>query len=171
MRKDNIAEEALQKAYLIFSERGIQTVDYNFSHKPTDYKRGTTEEPEHVSNIDGRYAELLPENVIDGGRFEALKSRGEEVNLAMDTLQAQMRVCRERGNFQELQSCMRKMASLTKEKERLDAQMAVEDYGRAQAVNAGQYMDQDDRYSEMTEMEARIAELEAKLLEFTEKQG
>jgi len=49
--------------------------------------------------------------------------------------------------------------------------MAVEDYGRAQAVNAGQYMDQDTRYSEMTEMEARIAELEAKLLEFTEKQG
>lgn len=168
MRKDNIADEALQQAYLIYKEHGHQIVDYDFSHKPSDRYRGTVMEPEHVSNIDGRYAELLPQDVMDGGRFEALKERAGEINLEMDRQQEKMRICRERGNFQELQTCMKRMAALTKEKERVDAAMAVEDLGRAQSVNSAQMMDQDDRYSEMIDLERRIADLEQKIMEFTE---
>lgn len=169
MRKDNIAAEALQQAYLIYSERGLQTVDYDFSHKPSDRYRGTVLEPEHVSNIDGRYNELLPQNVMDGGRFESMKSRADDINLEMDQQQEKMRVCRERGNFQELQSCMKRMATLTKEKERIDAAMAVEDLGRAQSVMAASTMDQDSRYSEMVDLDRRIADLEAKIAEFVEQ--
>ena len=166
MRKDSINEAALEKAYLIFSEHGIKTVD--FSHKSTDYKRGTVEEPEQVSNIDGRYAELLPENVRDDGKFEELKSQAGNLNMQIDKLQAKMVTCRQRGNFGDLQTCMKKMAMLTKEKERVDAAMAVDNLGRAQSVASAQTMDQDERYSEMTAREERIAALEARIIEFTE---
>ena len=86
----------------------------------------------------------------------------------MDELQAKMVTCRQRGNFGDLQTCMKKVAGLTKEKERVDAAMAVENLGRAQSVASAQVMDQDERYAEMSALEERIAALEARIIEFTE---
>jgi len=160
MRKDSIDNGALEKAYLIYSEHGHKTVGYEYSHKSTDYKRGTIEEPESVSNIDGKYAES-PE-------FEAHLLRMKGVNDEVAMLEEKMKVCRKRGNFGELQVCMKKMASLMKEKERIDAKMAVENLGAAQMAVYNRTMDQDERFNEMTAMEERIAALEARILEFAE---
>ncbi len=160
MKKDSIDNSALEKAYLIYSEHGHKTVDYEYSHKSTDYKRGTVEEPEHVSNIDGRYAES-PE-------FEAQLSRMEGVNAEVASLEEKMKTCRQRGNFGDLQVCMKKMASLMKQKESIDAKMAVENLGAAQMAVYNRTMDQDERFSEMTAMGERIAALEARILEFVE---
>jgi hypothetical protein len=161
MRKDSLKEEAIQQAYLIYAEKGgFQTLD--FSHASTDYARGTVMEPERVSNVDGRYAE--------SPAFMAGVARMKEINMEVDTLKEDMKDCRRNGNFQGLQSCMKRMASLMKEKERIDAKMAVEDLGAAQMAVYNSTMDDDDeRFSEMTAMEQRIAALEARIIEFAEK--
>jgi hypothetical protein len=160
MRKDSLKEEALQQAYLIYAERGgFQTMDY--SHTPTDYMRGTVMEPENVSTIDGRYAE--------SAEFQAHSARMKAINVEVASLEDQMKVCRQRGNFRDLQRCMKRMAGLMKEKEDIDAKMAVENLGAAQMAVYNSTMDQDDRFSEMKAMEQRIADLEARILEFSEK--
>jgi len=172
MRKDSINQSAVEKAYLIYSERGMQTVDYDFSHPPTDYARGTVMEPEAVGNIDGKYHEILPANVMSGNKFDELSAKGKDLNLAIDELQNQMRMSRERGAFQQLQSQMKQMQKLVKDKEANDAAMAVADLGRAQMTVYNRTMDQDSSYAErLDEIGSRIAEIEAKLLEFAEQQG
>jgi hypothetical protein len=171
MRKDSINQSAVEKAYLIYSERGLQTVDYDFSHKSTDYQRGTVMEPEHVSEIDGKYHEILPATVMSGGKFDDLDAKGKKLNLAIDEMQNQMRISRERGAFQQLQSQMKQMQRLVKDKEANDAAMAVADLGRAQMTAYNRTMDQDDSYAErLNDIGARIAEIEAKMLEFSENQ-
>ena len=57
MRKDSINNEALEKAYLIYKEHGHQIVDYDFSHPPTDYAKGTVMEPESTSKLKEAYNE------------------------------------------------------------------------------------------------------------------
>ena len=172
MRKDSIQQDAIEKAYLIFSERGHKTVDYDYSHKPTDYQRGTVMEPEHVSEIDGKYHEILPASVMSGDKFNDLAAKGKDLNLAIDEMQNQMRISRERGAFQQLQSQMKQMQRLVKDKEANDAAMAVADLGRAQMTAYNRTMDQDDSYAErLNDIGARIAEIEAKMLEFSEQQG
>ena len=172
MRKDSIDQSAIEKAYMLFSERGMQTVDYDFSHKPTDYQRGTVMEPEHVSEIDGKYHEILPADVMSGDKFNDLSAKGKDLNLAIDELQNQMRVSRERGAFQQLQSQMKQMQKLVKDKEANDAAMAVADLGRAQMSAYNRTMNQEDSYAErLDSIGSRIAEIEAKLLEYSEQQG
>jgi len=171
MRKDSIDQASLEKAYLIYSERGIQTADYSFSHTPTDYQRGTVMEPEAVGNIDGKYHEILPANVMSGNKFDDLAAKGSKLNLAIDEMQNQMRISRERGAFQQLQSQMKQMQKLVKDKEANDAAMAVADLGRAQMTAYNRTMDQNDSYAErLDEIGARIAEIETRMLEFSENQ-
>jgi chaperonin cofactor prefoldin len=167
MRKDSISEKAIEQAYLIYSERGHQILDY--SHTPTDYARGTVMEPEQTSVINSRFGELLPENVRDGGAFEDLSEQEASLNLRIDTLQNEMRISRMRGNFQGLQAQMKEMHALIKAKEAIDAKLATMDLGRKQMEDYDRTMDQDDSYSEQIQtVGARIAELEAKLNEYRE---
>jgi len=170
MRKDSINQESLEKAYLIFREHGHQTVD--FSHPPTDYDRGTVMEPENTSKLKEAFNELSPSNLANGERYETLDARSKALDARIDAQQDKLRVCRLRGNFKEFHRCMKEMQDMIKEKESIDAQMAV----AAPGGNAGQKQmddydrtyDQDD-FSEMQSLSDRISHLEGLLLEYAEK--
>ena len=170
MRKDSINQKAIEAAYLIYKEHGHQIVDYDFSHPPTDYKRNTVEEPEHTSKLRDAFNELLPANVMQGDKYEDLKKQSEALDLRIDEQQNKLRVCRMRGNFQEFHRCMKEMQEMIKEKERLDARMATAapggNAGQKQMDDYNRTYDQDDCYSEMTDIGAQIAALEEKMREF-----
>jgi hypothetical protein len=163
MRKDSIDQKAIEAAYLIFSERGIQTVD--FSHPPTDYRRNTVEEPEVTSKLKDAFNELLPENPRNA-EFNRLAERDDQIEREIEVLQQGMKVSRQRGAFQQLQAQMKQMHALIKEKERIDAKMAVANLGAAQMDVYDDTMDQN--YSEIQTIQDQIASLEAKLLEYRE---
>jgi hypothetical protein len=165
MRKDSINPKSLEAAYLIFAERGHKIVDYDFSHKSTDYKRNTVEEPEHTSNLRQAFNELLPEKPRNA-EFNRLAERDDQIENEIELLQQAMKVSRQRGAFQQLQFQMKQMQALIKEKERIDARMAVANLGAAQMDVYDDTMDQD--YSEIQSIQDQIASLEAKLLEYRE---
>ena len=162
MRKDSISQSALEKALLIFSEHGHKIVDYDqsYSHKPTDYKKGTVEEPEHTSKLRDAYHELMPATVMDGGRYAIMRQESDDLNLRIDSLQNQMRISRQRGAFQMLQNQMKEMQKLIKDKEALDARMAVEDLGKKQMGDYNRTMEQETSYSELSTLTDRISALE-----------
>ena len=168
MRKDSINPKSLETAYLIFAEKGHQILDY--SHDPTDYNRNTVREPEQTSIVEGAYNELTPANVSNGFRYEALEEQAKDLNLRIDMQQNKLRLCRERGNFQEFHRCMKEMQNMIKEKERLDAKMAVAtpggNAGEKQMDDYDRTYDQDDSYSEMMTLGDKIAALEEKMREF-----
>lgn len=170
MRKDSINNEAIEKAYLIYKEHGHQIVDYDFSHPPTDYKRNTVEEPEVTSKLRDAYNELTPANVANGERYEDLERQAGALNLRIDEQQNKLRICRLRGNFQEFHRCMKEMQDLIKEKERLDARMAVAtpggNAGEKQMDDYNRTYDQDDSYSEMSSIGDQIAALEQAMREY-----
>jgi Rad3-related DNA helicase len=165
MRKDSISQKAIESAYLIFAERGHKIVDYDFSHKSTDYKRNTVEEPEHTSQLKQAFNELLPENPRNA-EFNRLAERDDQIEREIEVLQQGMKVSRQRGAFQQLQAQMKQMHALIKEKERIDAKMSVANLGAAQMDVYKDTMDQD--YSEIQTIQDQIASLEAKLLEYRE---
>jgi hypothetical protein len=173
MRKDSINNEAIEKAYLIYKEHGHQIVDYDFSHPPTDYKRNTVEEPEHTSKLRDAFNELLPANVMQGDKYEDLEKQAHALNLKIDTQQEKLRVCRMRGNFQEFHRCMQDMQDMIKEKERLDAKMAVAapggNAGQKQMTDYNRTYEQETSYSEMEEIGSQIQALEEMLKEYMEK--
>ena len=170
MRKDSIDQKAIEAAYLIFKEKGHKIVDYDFSHGPTDYKRNTVEEPESGSKLRQAFNELTPANVMNGERYEDLKKASDSLNLRIDEQQNKLRVCKMRGNFQEFHRCMSEMQDMIKERERLDAKMAV----AAPGGNAGQQQmtaynrtyDQHSSYSEIQSIGEQIASLEERMREF-----
>ena len=168
MRKDSISKEAVEKALLIFAEHGHKILDY--SHEPTDYKRNTVEEPEQTSVVEGAFKELTPANVSNGFRYEDLESQSEALNLRIDEQQNKLRLCRLRGNFKEFHRCMQDMQNMIKEKERLDAKMAVAtpggNAGQKQMDDYNRTYDQDDSYSEVVDLGDRIAALEARIREY-----
>ena len=170
MRKDSINNEAIEKAYLIYKEHGHQIVDYDFSHPPTDYKRNTVEEPEHTSKLRDAFNELLPANVMQGDKYEDLEKQAHALNLRIDQQQDKLRVCRMRGNFQEFHRCMKEMQEMIKEKERLDAKMAVAapggNAGQKQMTDYNRTYEQETSYSEMEDLGAQIAALEEKLQDY-----
>jgi len=170
MRKDSINNEAIEKAYLIYKEHGHQIVDYDFSHPPTDYKRNTIEEPEHTSKLRDAFNELLPANVMQGDKYEDLEKQAHALNLRIDKQQDKLRVCRMRGNFQEFHRCMKEMQDMIKEKERLDAKMAVSapggNAGQKQMTDYNRTYEQESSYSEMEDLGAQIAALEEMLQEY-----
>ena len=167
MRKDSIQNSAIEAAYLIYSERGHKTVDYDFSHTPTDYKRGTVEEPEHTSKLRQAFNEVLPSNARNS-KFIELSGRDDEIEQQIDLLQEGMKISRQRGSFQMLQRQMKQMNELIKEKERINASMAVENLGAAQMKVYDDTMCQDD-FSEMQSIGEQIAALEERMLEYSEK--
>lgn len=173
MRKDSINNEAIEKAYLIYKEHGHQIVDYDFSHPSTDYKRNTVEEPEHNSKLRDAFNELLPANVMNGERYEDMEKQAHALNLKIDAQQDKLRVCRMRGNFQEFHRCMKEMQDMIKEKERLDAKMAVAapggNAGQKQMTDYGRTYEQESSYSEMEDLGAQIAALEEMLQEYLEQ--
>ena len=164
MRRDSINQKAIEQAYLIYSEKGHKIVDYDFSHAPTDYARNTAMEPETNSKLKESFNELLPPTPRNA-EFNSLAQRDEAIEAQVADLQQAMRISRQRGNFQQLQSQMRQMNALMKEKEAIDAKMAVADLGAAQMGVYDDSMNQDD-FSEMGEIGAQIAALEAKMTEF-----
>ena len=163
MRKDSISQSALEKAMLIYKENGHQIVDYDFSHPSTDYKRGTVEEPEHNSKLRDSYNELLPSGAKKS-EFDALADRCGEVCKEIENLQAAMVQSRRMGNFQMLQNQMKQVEQKVKEKERLDAQLAVKDLGAAQMKTYDSTMDHSE-FSELSNLTDRIAELEQAMKE------
>ena len=173
MRKDSINNEAIEKAYLIYKEHGHQIVDYDFSHPPTDYKRNTVEEPEHTSKLRDAFNELLPANVMQGDKYEDLEKQAHALNLRIDQQQDKLRVCRMRGNFQEFHRCMQEMQDMIKEKERLDAKMAVAapggNAGQKQMTDYNRTYEQETSYSEMEDLGAQIAALEEMLQGYMEE--
>ena len=173
MRKDSINNEAIEKAYLIYKEHGHQIVDYDFSHPPTDYKRNTVEEPEVNSKLRDAFNELLPANVMNGERYEDLEKQAHALNLRIDAQQDKLRVCRMRGNFQEFHRCMQEMQNMIKEKERLDAKMAVAtpggNAGQKQMTDYNRTYEQETSYSEMQEIGSQIEALEEMLKGFLEQ--
>jgi hypothetical protein len=175
MRKDSIDNSALEKAYLIYSERGHKIEGYEFSHAPTDYNRNTVMEPEHTSKLRDAFNELLPANVMQGDKFEDLEKQAHSLNLQIDKQQDKLRVCRMRGNFQEFHRCMQEMQDMIKEKERLDARMAVAapggNAGQKQQVDYNRTYEQESSYSEMEDIGAQIAALEETMKAYMEEQG
>jgi phage shock protein A len=175
MRKDSISQEALEKAMLIYAEHGHKIEDYSFSHPPTDYKRNTVEEPEVTSKLRDAFNELLPANVMQGDKYEDLEKQAHALNLKIDKQQEKLRVCRMRGNFQEFHRCMQEMQDMIKEKERLDAKMAVAapggNIGQKQMTDYDRTMDQESSYSEMEEIGSQIEALEEMMKAYMEQQG
>jgi hypothetical protein len=173
MRKDSISQDALEKALLIYAEHGHKTEDWSFSHPPTDYKRGTVEEPEHTSHLKEAFNELLPANVMQGDKYEDLEKQAEALNLRIDQQQDKLRVCRLRGNFAEFHRCMKEMQEMIKEKERLDARMAVAapggNAGQKQQTDYNRTYEQETSYSEMEDIGSQISALEEAMREFLGK--
>jgi len=172
MRKDSINQDAIEAAYLIYAEKGHHIHDY--SHAPTDYARGTVEEPEVNSVINQRFGELLPANVMNGDRYEDMENMAHDLNMQIDQQQNKLRICRQRGNFQEFQNCMKEMQSLIKRKEALDAKMSVAtpggNVGEKQMDDYDRTYDQASSYSEkMSSIAEKISALETKMLEFAER--
>jgi hypothetical protein len=172
MRKDSISQDALEKAMMIYAEHGHKIEDYSFSHPPTDYKRNTVEEPEHTSKLKEAFNELLPANVMQGDKYEDLEKQAHALNLKIDKQQDKLRVCRMRGNFQEFHRCMQGMQEMIKEKERLDAKMAVSppggNVGQKQMTDYHRTMDQESSYSEMEDIGAKIEALEELMMSYLE---
>jgi len=173
MRKDSIDQKAIESAYLIFAERGHKIVDYDFSHKSTDYKRNTVEEPQVTSKLRDAYNELTPANVMNGERYEDLKKQSEALDLRIDEQQNKLRICRMRGNFEEFHRCMKEMQNMIKAKEALDARMAVAapggNAGQKQMDDYNRTYDQDHSYSEISEIGDQIAALEEIMKEYMGK--
>jgi len=173
MRKDSISGEALEKAMLIYKEHGHKTEDWSFSHPPTDYKRNTIEEPETTSSLKEAFNELLPANVMQGDKYEDLEKQAHALNLRIDQQQDKLRVCRLRGNFAEFHRCMKEMQEMIKEKERLDARMAVDapggNAGQKQMEDYNRTYEQETSYSEMEDIGSQISALEEAMREFMGK--
>jgi hypothetical protein len=171
MRKDSIDQKAIETAYLIYNERGHQILDY--SHDPTDYARGTVQEPEVTSKLRDAFNELLPANVMQGDKYEDMEKQAHALNLRIDQQQDKLRVCRMRGNFQEFHRCMQEMQGLIKEKERLDAKMAVAapggNAGQKQMEDYNRTYEQESSYSEMEEIGSQIEALEEMLKAYLEE--
>jgi hypothetical protein len=165
MRKDSIDPSAIEKALLIYKEHGHQIVDYDFSHPPTDYKRGTVEEPEHTSKLRDTYNELLPATARNQ-EFNSLARRDEEVQKEIEIIQQAMVTSRRMGNFQMLQNQMKQMQALIKEKESIDAKMAVANLGAAEMDVYNDTMKGGCEYSEMSDISTRIAELEQAMKDY-----
>ena len=170
MRKDSISQEALEKAVLIYKEHGHSIVDYNFSHPPTDYARNTVMEPEATSKLRQAFNELSPANVMQGDKYEDLEKQAHALNLRIDKQQDKLRVCRLRGNFQEFHRCMQEMQDMIKQKEALDARMAVAapggNAGQKQMTDYNRTYEQETSYSEMVNIGDQITALEDKMREF-----
>lgn len=159
MRKDSIDSEAYQKALEMFSERGLQIE--GFTHTPTNYAKGTVLEPEVTSTLKASFKE-----------YENLGQTHKDLTKKIDSLNEMMKVSRRRGAFQALQDQMKEVKNLVKQRESIDAQMAVIDLARKKEDDRRQAAGQEVSYSEkIKEVGDRIAKLEEMLLSYSEGNG
>lgn len=157
MRKDSINQEALDKALSMFTERGLHIE--NYSETPTDYFRGTVMEPNHVSTLKASFKE-----------YEDLGSRHKEITDSINDINEKMKLSRQRGAFQVLQGQMRTLKDLVKEREDIDAKMAVLDLARKKEddrrIAAGQEVSYSEKIRSVSE---RISKLEEMLMSYQEQ--
>jgi hypothetical protein len=110
---------------------------------------------------------------MQGDKYEDLEKQAHALNLRIDQQQDKLRVCRLRGNFAEFHRCMKEMQDMIKEKERLDARMAVStpggNAGQKQQTDYNRTYDQETSYSEMEDIGSQIAALEEAMREFMGK--
>jgi uncharacterized protein YdcH (DUF465 family) len=112
------------------------------------------------------FNELLPEKP-QNAEFNRLAERDDQIEREIEILQQGMKVSRQRGAFQQLQAQMKQMYALIKEKERIDAKMAVANLGAAQMDVYNDTMCQDEtNFSEIESLSSQIASLEERMREF-----
>lgn len=158
MRKDSIDSDAYKKALQMFSERGLQIEGY--THASTDYARGTVMEPEHVSTLKASF-----------GEYESLGKQHRDLSLKIDSLNEAMKESRKKGAFQLLQNQMREIKDLVKQRESIDAKMAVADLARKKEDDRRIAAQQEVSYAEkIKDVGNRIAKLEEMLLSYSEKE-
>lgn len=159
MRKDSIDSEAYEKALQMFAERGLQIEGY--THTPANYAKGTVLEPEVISTLRPSF-----------GEYEDLGKRHRELTEKISKLNEMMKMSRQRGAFQVLQTQMKEVKNLVKEREAIDAKMSVADLARKKEDDRRLAARQEVSYSEkIQEVGDRIAKLEEMLLSFSETQG
>jgi len=105
--------------------------------------------------------------------YDAMNSHLQDVMDRVEELGGRLRMARQRGNFQEEHRLVQERNDLLKEQSAIIAKMRVNDLGRAQReMNDGMMYNDVDSFSEyvsaIEENDRRIADLEAKFLEFAE---
>lgn len=134
-----------------------------FTHLPTDYYRGTVYEPESISTLKASF-----------GEYEKLGQQHKEVSSRIDSLREAMKLSRQRGAFQALQNQMKEVKELVKQKEDLDARMAVADLARKKDDDHRIAVQQEVSYSEqLSSVSERInllAEMVSNFSEFSEEE-
>ena len=125
MRKDRISKEALER------------VAKAYSHQSTDYMKGTVMEPTVNLGLRPSFSE-----------YEALGKTHESLTKRIDSLNEKMKISRQRGAFQALQDQMREIKKLVKEREGIDAKMAVIDLARKKTDDHKFATNQELSYSE-----------------------
>ena len=122
-------------------------------------------EPQSTSVVDNAYEELYPES--RQSRQSALEQQGYGVEDQIERVQEKIRMSRLQGNFQALQTQLKELAALTKEKSRIDAAAAVNDLGAAQTDQYDSMMG----YSESVNLDEKIASLESRIRDFAERRA
>lgn len=141
MRKDKISKEAY--------DRAIQA----YSHKPTDYAKGTVLEP--TVNLG-----LRP----SFGEYEGFGQEHTDLTNQIEAINEKMKLSRQRGAFQALQSQMRQVKELVKKREDIDAKMATLDLARKKTDDHRIATGEELSYSEKIDtVSNRIARLESLL--------
>lgn len=156
MRKDSIKQDALEKALQMFSERGLQIEGY--THTPANYAKGTILEPEAISTLRPSFKE-----------YEDLGSKHRELTKSIEELNEKMKLSRQRGAFQALQEQMRTVKDLVKQREDIDAKMAVIDLARKKEDDRRLASRQEVSYAERIQsVSERIAKLEEMIVSYSE---
>lgn len=140
MRKDRISKEAYDKA--------IQA----YSHKPTDYAKGTVMEPTVNLGLRANFSE-----------YETLGKNHTELTNQIEALNEKMKLSRQKGAFQALQDQMRKVKDLVKKREDIDAKMATLDLARKNTddhrIATGEELSYSERIDEVSKKIARLETL------------
>lgn len=130
----------------------------NKVYKPTDYYRGTVMEPENISTLKASF-----------GEYEALGNQHRKLSERIESLKEGMVKSRQQGAFQNLQRQMREVKNLVKEREDVDAQMAVLNLSRKKDDDHRLAVRQEESYSEQISSVAhKISQLEQKIMNFSE---
>ena len=140
MRKDRISKEALDRVAQAYSQK-----------KTTNYAKGTVMEPTVSTGLRANFSE-----------YESLGKAHSEITKKIETLNEKMKISRQRGAFQTLQDQMKAVKQLVKDREAIDAKMAVIDLARKKTDDHRWATGEELSYSERIDsVSARIAHLES----------
>lgn len=131
-----------------FSEQDLKVGEY--THAPTDYFKNTVMEPKVVMPMRPSF-----------GEYDDLGKKHDGISAKIEALNEKMKFSRQRGAFQALQTQMKEVKDLVKERERIDAQMATIDLARKKTDDHRIATGEEVSYSERIDSVAdRIANLE-----------